>query len=346
VSEIEDRHDRRRGRVFPDRNQLLAYVASLYYESRRSQAEIAAEVGLSRSMISRLLDEAHRRGLIEIRINWPTTTMPELERRLADAYGLRGVRVVDASGLPYPTMLRQLGTVANVELQAHLRDGLRISVAWGSALWETVRAVQPGAWEGIEVVQCIGALGRTEAPADGPAIAQLLAQKLGGRYRYLHAPLVVDSEEVCRGLLADSTIAETLDLAAGADLALVGVGTVDPERSSLVRAGYLSPAGVEALRALGAVGDVCARYYDREGAPVDARIDRRIVGLGLDALKRIPTVLAVAGGAVKAESLLGALRGRYLDVLVTDRDAAEFLLHAAGTMAEAGHSLMASEEAR
>jgi deoxyribonucleoside regulator len=316
----------RRGRAFPDRTHLLAYVASLYYEGRRSQAEIAGEVGLSRSMISRLLDEAHRRGLVEIRIQWPTATVPELERRLERRFGLRQACVVDASGLPYPAMLRQLGAAADAQLQALLGDGVTISVAWGSALWETARAVRPGSWHGLEVVQCIGALGSAHSESDGPAIAHLLAQKLGGGYRYLHAPLVVDSEDVCRGLLADRTIAETLALAGRADIALVGIGTVDPERSSLRRAGYLSPDAVAELRRLGAVGDICARYFDATGVPIDAPIDRRIVGIGLDALRKIPTVLGIAGGAVKAESILGALRGGYLDILVTDREVADALL--------------------
>lgn len=340
----EDRLERRRGHQFSERTQLLAYVASLYYEQRQSQAEIATAVGLSRSMISRLLDEAHRRGVIDIRINWPMSTVPALERSLAEAFGLGRVRVVDTAGLPYATMLRQLGAVAAAELKLLLGDKVRIAVAWGSALWETVQAVGPEAWQGIEVIQCIGALGRTDAPADGPAIAHLLAQKLGGRYRYLHAPLVVDSEAVCRGLLADRTIAETLGLAESADVALVGVGTVDPERSALVRAGYLSPAGAAQLARRGAVGDVCARYYDRVGQAVDAPIDRRIIGINLAALKRIPTVLAVAGGAVKAESLLGAVRGGYLNILVTDQAAAERLLAVPASAGVAARTDLPAEE--
>jgi DNA-binding transcriptional regulator LsrR (DeoR family) len=331
----------RRVRAFPDRNQLLAYVASMYYEGRRSQADIAAEVGLSRSMISRLLDEAHRRGLVEIRIQWPTAPVPDLGRQLAQVFGLRRACVIDASGLPYPAMLRQLGAAADAELHSLLRDGMTISVAWGSALWETVRAVRPGSWEGIEVVQCIGALGSAHSPSDGPAIAQLLAQKLGGRYRYLHAPLVVDSEDVCRGLLADRTIAETLDLAGRADVALVGIGTVDPERSSLRRAGYLSEEAVGELRHRGAVGDICARYFDAAGVPIGAPIDRRVIGIGLDVLREVPTVLGIAGGAVKAESILGALRGRYVDILVTDREAAELLL--SGASEEMSRAVLVTE---
>ncbi len=337
MSGVAGRKPRPRGRDAPDRNQQLAYVASLYYEGRRSQAEIGAELGLSRSMISRMLDDAHRRGLIEIRINWPLTTIPEMEQRLKQAYGLRGAKVVDATGLPYTTMLKQLGAAASIELRSLLCDGMVISVAWGSALWETVLAMHPATWDGLEVVQCIGALGQVDAPADGPALAQLLAQRLGGRYRYLHAPLVVDTEALCRGLLADRSIAETLALAAQADVALVGVGTIYLEHSSLIRAGYLSAEGVQELRGLGAVGDICARYFDLHGQAVNAPIDRRIVGIGLEALQRIPTVMAVAGGAVKAQSLLGALRGEYLDILVTDRAAAQFLLDEAALRASRGH---------
>lgn len=313
-----------------DRNQLLAYVASLYYQGRRSQAEIAAEVGVSRSMVSRMLDDAHRRGLIDIRINWPLITVPELEQGLIETFGLRGARVIDTGNVPYDAMLQQLGMAASAELQTLLHDRMTISVAWGTALWETVQALPISHWEGIEVVQCIGAFSRVDAPADGPILAQLLAQRLGGRSRYLHAPLVVDSETLCQGLLSDSTIAETLRRAAQADVALVGVGTIDLKSASLVRAGYLSALGIDELKALGAVGDILARHYDDHGALTDAPIDRRIIGLSLDDLKRIPIVLAVAGGEVKARALLGALRGRHLNLLVTDRVAATHLLAAEG----------------
>ena len=45
-----------------------------------------------------------------------------------------------------------------------------------------------------------------------------------------------------------------------------------------------------------------------------------------DFLTELDNVIGVAGGARKAEAILAALRGGYLDVLITDEDTAKLLL--------------------
>lgn len=42
----------------------------------------------------------------------------------------------------------------------------------------------------------------------------------------------------------------------------------------------------------------------------------------LEQLRKVPKVIVVAGGAEKAEAILGALRGGYVDILITDEAAA------------------------
>jgi len=76
------------------------------------------------------------------------------------------------------------------------------------------------------------------------------------------------------------------------------------------------------------VGDVCLRFFDREGEPVRTELDSRLIGISLDDLKRVPRVIGVAGGARKIEALRGALLGRYMNVLITDRFTATKLLAA------------------
>ncbi|WP_448595371.1 sugar-binding domain-containing protein [Thermoflexus hugenholtzii] len=115
-------------------------------------------------------------------------------------------------------------------------------------------------------------------------------------------------------------------------VALIGIGSIEPRLSSLRRAGYLTEAELEALRAAGAVGDVLARALDAEGNPLDHPLNRRVIGLELEALRRIPTVIAVAGGVAKAPAIRAALRGGYVDVLVTDAEAAVAVLTLEGAM--------------
>ncbi len=80
------------------------------------------------------------------------------------------------------------------------------------------------------------------------------------------------------------------------------------------------------IRATGAVGDICGQHYSLTGEWLDIDVNRRVVGISLDNLARIETVIGVAGSSRKGAAILGALRGRYVNVLITDDQAARKLL--------------------
>ena len=316
-------------------DERLAQIASWYYEEGLDQGAIARRLGCSRSMVSRYLKEARARGLVEIRIRHSLKTDPRLEEALRAAFSLREAWVLGNPPADDRLRLRRLGELGARALQRRLRPGIRIGVSWGTAVYEVVRAMPEIPLKGAQVIQIIGALGAGDPMIDGPELARWLAEKLEAPVRHLHAPLLVESEAVAQALRHERTIAETLALARKVHVALIGIGSVDPRLSSLRRAGYLAEAELEALRAAGAVGDVLARALDAAGNPLDHPLNRRVVGLELEALRRIPTVIAVAGGAAKAPAIQAALRGGYVDVLVTDAEAAEAVLAMEGALAYA-----------
>lgn len=129
-------------------------------------------------------------------------------------------------------------------------------------------------------------------------------------------------EEVREAFLKEQRISETLELAKRADVALVGIGSVDPSVSSLIRAGYMDEEELAVIRRRGAVGDICARQFDIQGRILDIEFNRRVVRIDIESLKHIDCVIGVAGGMLKAPAILGALRGEYIDVLVTDEEVA------------------------
>ena len=89
----------------------------------------------------------------------------------------------------------------------------------------------------------------------------------------------------------------------------------------------LEPAERAAFDQLAPAGDICARYFDIDGVPIGFKtVHERVLAVDLGDLHRIPTVVGVTSGRVKAPGLLGALRGRYLDVLVCDESAARAVL--------------------
>jgi len=305
-----------------ERTELLARVASMYYEDNLTQDEIARRVGTSRSTVSRMLQEAQGAGVVEIIVHYPWKTAPEIEEELIARFHLCQARVLLERGQPYEEILRGLGVLAARYIESIVGEGGErsdiLGISWGVAVHSTVRALRPGRRLPIMVVQMVGAVGEGDPLIDGPELARLLASAYGGEYRHLHAPLIVEDAHTREVLLGEPRIRETLRLARRADVALVGIGAPQPAVYSLLRAGYVDREALAQLRAQGVVGDVCARHYDAQGNVLDIELNQRIVGIELEALHDIEQVIGVAGGEAKMEAILGALRGGHVNVLVTD----------------------------
>ena len=305
-----------------DKLELLAKIASLYYEDGLTQSEIALKTGYTASMISRLLTEARKQGVVEIRVNHPLGRRTDLEIELLERLDLKLVRVVAYGGFDETQMLRRLGSMAAKLVEELVHDGITIGVAWGPAIYETINALRPGICSGAHVVQMIGSIGTLEPQIDGQDLARRLARALIGYYTPLPAPLFVDSEATREALLRDAHIQHVFEQLKTVELALAGVGTLDPERSSLVKAGYLTGAQLEELEQYGAVGDICALDFDLYGNLVDVPLMKRIMGIDAATLAAIPMKVGIAGGQSKILPIIGASRARLIDVLVTDEVAA------------------------
>jgi DNA-binding transcriptional regulator LsrR (DeoR family) len=309
-----------------DRTEQLARVASMYYEDNLTQDEIAQRIAASRSTVSRLLQEARDAGFVEIVVHYPWKTVSEMENYLTNRFHLRQARVLNAANRPYTETLRGLGVLAARYVESVLEETELLSISWGAAVYNTVQALRPARRLPVTVVQMVGAIGEGDPLMDGPELARLLARICGGEYRYLHAPLIVEDTQAREVLLHEPRIRETLSLARRADLALVGIGAPVADDHSLQRAGYLDVNELAKLRSQGVAGDICGRHYDAQGRVLDVEMNQRIVGVELDALREIKCVLGVAGGRHKAEAILGALRGGYVNVLITDDVAARGIL--------------------
>jgi DNA-binding transcriptional regulator LsrR (DeoR family) len=172
----------------------------------------------------------------------------------------------------------------------------------------------------------IGALGTPDPQIDGGELARSYARAFGGRYRLFPAPALVESPQVQAAIMQERPIRDTLDLARKVDIAVLGIGTTDPAMSSFVRAEYLTPKEVREVAEAGAVGDICAAHFDIHGTILDIYITARVIGVSDADLMKIPFRLGVAGGAIKAPAILGALRSGLLSALVTDDLAARKVL--------------------
>ena len=304
------------------RMALLAEISQRYYQDNQTQQEIAAATGLNRTVVSRLLTEARERGVVEISVRYPWTSQA-LEDALVNTFKLKSARVLVRRTDDYAGLLRDLGLLAARYFVGILDETTRvIGISWGSALNNMIHALPQLQRPDMEVVQLIGATGSEMIRDDGPMLAQSLSRQLGCGCRYLHAPLIVENAGMRDALMQERTIRDSLERARGADVALVGIGTPDPDLYSLIRAGYLPREAAGELAAAGVVGDICAQHYDCRGQVLNLDINRRAVGIDLETLAQVPTVIGVAGDARKAAAILGALRGGHLKALITDERAA------------------------
>lgn len=318
-----------------ERRDLLAQIAVWYYEERLDQAEIARRVGRSRSMISRMLNEVREQGLIEIRVKYPQRRNTQLERALVERFGLKAAWVVSRpESWKGEMQMRILGRAAADCLQRFIHDGVRIGVAWSRTLHYMVVEVAEQPVQGAQVVQISGSVFSDNPVFDGPELVRTLAQKFHAEHRYFPAPLVVRDARLQQSLLQEQTIAETLQLAASCDVAVLGVGNIESEFSSLNGSGLVDAQTYDELVARDVAGDIIARQFDMSGELLEVGFNNRVVGLDPAALRAIPTVIAVSSGPGKARSTLAAMRGRWFNVLVSDEQTVAELLALAGESAE------------
>ena len=303
-----------------DHLQLLVQVASWYYEERLCQADIARRVGRSRSMVSRLLQEARDKGIVKIQvISLLINTVTELENHLRQTFGLTQAYVLADPPVDYPLLIRRLGELGAHALRQQLHDNIKISIMWGTTIYEVIWAMPNLALADATVIQMIGTVGRGNLLIDGPELARSLAHKLNATYCYLPAPIIVEDEAVANSFLQQSPIADVLNQVRQVDLALLGIGTLDAYFSYLKATGYVKHLDLVKLQEAGAAGSILGLFIDGHGQPLDVPINRRVIGFrDMAALQAIPTVMVVAGGIEKAPAILAALRGGYLDILVTD----------------------------
>ena len=216
------------------RTNILADVAEMYYIEGKDQSDIALEVGVTRSMISRMLTEARSLGIVEIKVVRPIHSDHELEEAIKAKFGIESVFVVSMEDMKPEKMLVNLGRAAAEVLKKYLRADLSIGVAWGTAVSAAVDAVQVMAEPSIKVVQLVGAQGARNVEYDGHAIVKRLAEKLGGEGYYINAPYLCQTAEIAQSMRETRGIKETIDMGKEIQVALLGIGTTEIEYSSLL----------------------------------------------------------------------------------------------------------------
>jgi len=300
-------------------------IVRAYYEDGLTQQEIANKYAISRMKVSRMLANALKDKVVQIRINTPSSKYPDLEHQIEEKYGLKEVVIADTKSDDQSELITSIGSTAAGYLNANLQGNEIISLTWGRTLLCMVNSLSTDNLPELRVVQMLGGLGEPEAGFHGADLTRRMAQNFSTKPRLIHAPGIVRSRELCKELINDIQVRNTLKLAARADIAVVGLGLFGPGSPLLKSDNILSEEDKNLLVSKSVIGDISFRFFNDQGEYVSSEINDRIVGISIDQIKKIPRIIGIAGGEDKYKTIKATLKGNLIHVLITDNHTAEKL---------------------
>lgn len=316
--------------VDPEQQRLVTKAALLYHHHGMKQTEIARRFGISQPQVSRLLELAHAMRIVRTSVIVPDGLYAELEGALESKYGLRDAHVTDVSDHHNDeSVTADLGRALAHRLPAMLAGANSVGfTSWSRSLRAAVSDLLPIPDSTVTtVVELLGDVGEPALQHQAAQSTLTLANLLDAEPKFLRVPGVATSVAMRDGLLMhDAYAQEVLGMLNSLDVALSGVAGCNATGALGPGDNFFTDEQFAFARSLGAVGQVNLRFIAADGSPVRSELDSLVIGITLEQLLRTPMRVGVAGGAEKRESLRAALRGGWLNVLVTDVESAEWLL--------------------
>lgn len=311
-----------------DEAKLLIRIAEMYYQEDKNQSEISKALNIHRSTISRLLKRIREEGIVNITINYDISETYELESRLESTFGLKKAIIVPgATDGELEQKIDELGEAAADYLKSILSDKMNIGFSWGKNMAAVATAMdRDNNFQDLTCVPLIGGpSGKLSSDYHVNTITYQIAKKLGAQALLIDAPAIPETVELKDSLLENDFNQILAGLWKKLDIAVLGIGS--PELST--NETWVQFYGAEVLDILKcgkAVGDVVSRFFNIEGETIDSELDKRVVGIAPQDLKKIDTRIGVVESIKKRDATIGAMRGEFINVLVTTESVAQAIL--------------------
>ena len=313
--------------------RLIYKVCSLYYEDDMRQQEVSDYLGISRATVSRMLQKGKESGIVRVEVINPVQfSYNKLEKALERKYGLKEVIVVESSALDTKTeSVSRMYERAALYLSQFFKDGDWIGVTMGHTLHNIVKTNR--AFEKdkkLMFVPIVGGIGQStidKVDVQSNRIAQEFSRKFGGTYTQFLSPAVFSEQKAMEYFLKEKSISYIFDDFQKLDTLIMGIGIPQRVESTLVRAGYITGENLEKFARDGMAGDIALHFFDEDGDTEKFRaFNDRVAGMPLEMMEKVRNRIGIAGGENRAEAIRGAIKGGFINMLITNIDAAEKLL--------------------
>lgn len=302
-------------------------MARRFYLEGKSKIQIADEFGVSRFKVARVLETALERDLVRIEIRVPAELDAERSDALRARYGLRHAVVVEsptdsADADDDAADPENLGEVAADLLGELVADGDVLGLAWGRStihMATALRQLPP-----CTVVQLTGVYDAGTADRGSVEAVRRAAEVAGGEAHPIYAPMLLPDSATAAALRSQTGIARAFDYFDKVTVAAVSIGSWEPGVSTVHD--MLSDRERDHYSSLGVAAEMSAHLFDAEGRRIGRDLGERCITVEADRLRRVPEVVAIAGGLRKAAAIDAVLRSGLVTSLVTDTAAADHLL--------------------
>ncbi|OCJ06912.1 MULTISPECIES: sugar-binding transcriptional regulator [Rhizobium] len=303
---------------------LAVRAAWLHYAGGLTQSEVAKRLGVPSVKAHRLIARAVAEGVVKVTIDGDIVECVELETELAARFGLQYCEVAPDLG-EEGFEFRALGQAGAGFLRREIESGNNkvIGLGHGRTLSSAVHHLSRVNAKDLRFVSLLGGLTRNYA-ANPYDVMHRIAEKTGMQAHVMPVPFFANTHEDRDVLLAQRGVKEVFELANGAELKLVGLGTVDTD-AQLVLSGMVEPREIKEVTAAGGVGEILGHFFDADGNIIETTLTARTLSASLPRSKK-ERLVALSGGLPKVEAIRAVLKSRCLYGLITDERTARALL--------------------
>lgn len=304
-----------------EKKELLTKIAYMYYVLDKTQNDIAKELNIHRTSISRMISKAKQQGIVTISISDLNVQRYELEKYVKEKYSLKQVIIPFFNNKLDEVSKDNIFTQeAGVYLKGIIQNKNIVGVSWGSTLAKSVDNIISKKISDIIFLPIVGGPSNISFNYHVNTIVYQLASKFGGKSVFVNTSVVQESKRSAREIMKSKLFEEITKLWKKLDLAIVGIGGELPVKNNSQWRNILNVLDWEDLYMRKAVGDCCCRFFDKDGKVLVGDLYDRTIGLTLDELKKVPTVVGIARSKQKSRALLAMLKQKYLDILITDEE--------------------------
>ena len=302
----------------------LSIISFLHFEKGYSQQDIAARLGLSKMTVSRMLQKARELKIIQIDIKLPFQLDENLAEHIKALYGIKKAIVVKQEKTEKHNTSELIGRVCAFYIGLSFPDDYVLGLGLGNTIGHTVRSLVPMKMKNVRIVQLMGGL--ADVTYKNPfTIVQETCRRLNAEGTLLTSFATVESEKMRNSIIYNTSMGGQIrEMWGKCNEAVFGIGTI--EKGTLLSPNLVAIEELEKLKQSGAIGDVLGHCFDRNGIFINSDLERRLVSIPIDTLKKIPTRVSVAGGEEKARAIRGALRSGIITTLITDENTAAMLI--------------------